>query len=100
MLRTATALGALALMSGCNLDVAAPGRQRLESDARRIGGVRVLDGRFMAIEQTMGTPRARAAGAAYLRAFVEEAKASGLVAQALARHGIDCAVVVPARGLG
>lgn len=79
-----------------NLDVAAGVRQQLESDARRIAGVRVLDGRFMAIEQAMGTPRARAAGAAYLQAFIEDMKASGFVAKALARHGIDGAAVAPA----
>jgi len=79
-----------------DLEVAAGVRQQLESDARRIAGVRVLAGRFMAIEQAMGTPRARAAGAAYLQAFIEELKASGFVAQALARHGIAGATVAPA----
>jgi polar amino acid transport system substrate-binding protein len=32
---------------------------------------------------------------AYLRQFVQEMKASGFVAQALARHGIDGAAVAP-----
>jgi polar amino acid transport system substrate-binding protein len=81
-----------------DLDVAAGVRQQLESDARRIAGLRVLDGRFMAIEQAMGTPRARAAGTEYLRSFVEQMKASGFVARALARHGIEGAVVAPAGG--
>jgi len=79
-----------------DLDVAAGVRQQLEADARRIGGVRVLDRRFMAIEQAMGTPRARAAGAQYLQSFVEEMKASGFVARALARHGVEGAAVAPA----
>jgi polar amino acid transport system substrate-binding protein len=56
---------------------------------------RVMDGSFMAIEQAMGTPRGREAGAAYLRAFVEEMKASGFVATALERSGQRDAVVAP-----
>ena len=80
------------------LDVAAGVKQQLEADARRIPGVRLLDGRFMVIRQAMGTRRGRDAGASYLRDFVEQMKASGLVAQALARHRIEGAVVAPASG--
>lgn len=70
------------------LEVGAGVRQQLEADARRLPGLRLLDGRFMVIRQAMATPRGRAAGARYLTAFVEDAKASGFVAGALARHGI------------
>jgi polar amino acid transport system substrate-binding protein len=75
--------------------VAAGVRQQLEADARRIPGLRLLDGRFMVINQAMGTPRGREAGAQYLRAFVEEMKASGFVAAALARHQVEGALVAP-----
>jgi len=78
------------------LDVAAGVKQQLQADARRVPGLRLLDGRFMVIQQAMGTPRTRAAGAAYLRSFVEEMKASDFVAQALQRHGIEGAAVAPA----
>ncbi len=77
------------------LDVAAGVKQQLEADARRIPGLRLLAGRFMVINQAMGTPRGRDAGAEYLREFVETMKASGFVAQALARHGIEGAAVAP-----
>jgi polar amino acid transport system substrate-binding protein len=77
------------------LDVAAGVKQQLEADAKRVGGVRLLDGRFMVINQAMGTPKGREAGAKYLRAYVEEMKASGFVAAALARHGIEGATVAP-----
>ena len=77
------------------LDVAAGVKQQLEADARRIPGLRLLAGRFMVINQAMGTPRGRDAGAKYLREFVEEMKASGFVAQSLARHNIDGASVAP-----
>ena len=43
----------------------------------------------MVINQAMGTPKGREAGAKYLREFIEEMKASGFVAQALARHRIE-----------
>lgn len=80
-----------------NLEVAAGVKQQLEADARRVPGLRLLDGRFMVINQAMGTPRVRGeAGVAYLRGFVEEMKASGFVAQALQRHKIEGAAVAPA----
>ena len=77
------------------LDAAAGVKQQLESDAKRVGGVRVLEGRFMTIEQAMATPKGRDAGARYLAGFVEEMKASGFVAAALARHGIAGASIAP-----
>ncbi|WP_157263949.1 ABC transporter substrate-binding protein [Azohydromonas aeria] len=78
-------------------DVAAGVKQQLEADAARLGGLRLLPGRFMVIRQAMGVPKSRgAAAAAALGAFVEEMKASGFVAEALARHGIQGASVAPA----
>ncbi|MEO8311586.1 MAG: transporter substrate-binding domain-containing protein [Caldimonas sp.] len=80
-----------------NADVAAGVRQQLEADAARVGGVRLLPGRFMVIEQAMGIPAGRGdAAAAALAEFVENAKASGFVAAALARHRIQGALVAPA----
>jgi polar amino acid transport system substrate-binding protein len=77
------------------LEVAAGVKQQLEADAQRIPGLRLLEGRFMVINQAMGTPRGRDAGATYLREFVEEMKASGFVAQALERHRVEGASVAP-----
>ena len=48
----------------------------------------MLEGQFTAVQQAIGTPKSREAGAKYLREFAEEAKASGLVAEAIARHGV------------
>ena len=68
--------------------------------ARSHPGLRVIEQRFMAIEQAMGTPKARYQGRetapAYLRAFVEEMKASGFVADALKRSNQPDAAVAPA----
>lgn len=78
-------------------DVAAGVRQQLEADAARLPGLRLLPGRFMVIEQAMGLPAARGEAArAMLAGFVERAKASGQVAQALERHQIRGALVAPA----
>ena len=77
-------------------EVAAGVKQQLEMDAKRIPGVRLLPGRFMVIQQAMGTPKSRGVAAAgALSAFVEEIKASGFVAAALKRHGIEGASVAP-----
>ncbi|MDM0109187.1 ABC transporter substrate-binding protein [Variovorax sp. J22R24] len=79
-----------------NADVAAGVKQQLQADAARVGGMRLLDGRFMVIQQAMGTPRSRGEeAAAYLSAYVEEMKASGFVAEALRRHQIEGASVAP-----
>lgn len=80
-------------------DVAAGVKQQLEADARRSSGLRLLDGRFMVIQQAMGTPKSRGEqAAAFLAQFVEEMKASGFVADALVRHGTEGASVAPAAG--
>ena len=74
--------------------VAAGVRQQLEADATRLAGVRVLDGRFMVINQAMAMPKDRSAEAhAYLAGFVERMKSTGFVADALKRHGIEGAKV-------
>jgi polar amino acid transport system substrate-binding protein len=81
-------------------EVAAGVKQQLEVDSQRVGGVRLLPGRFMVIQQAMGLPKGRGdAAAALLRGYVEDMKASGFVAQALARHGIQGASVAPAQDL-
>ncbi|RZI97099.1 MAG: ABC transporter substrate-binding protein [Variovorax sp.] len=91
--------GAPAVMSALragDVEVAAGIKQLLEAEARRAPGVRVLPGRFMVIQQAMGTPASRGDEAqAQLAAFVEEMKASGFVAEALRRHRIEGAGVAP-----
>jgi polar amino acid transport system substrate-binding protein len=78
------------------LEAAAGVKQPIVLYAKSDPDVRVLDGRFMEIRQAMGTPQGRPAGAAYLRGFVEEMKASGFVADALRRSGQMDATVAPA----
>lgn len=71
-------------------------RPRLNGDVERLPGARILDGQFTAVQQAIGTQPERAASTAFLRAFVEEAKASGLVAELIARHGVEGQLTVAA----
>ncbi|MDB5896093.1 MAG: transporter substrate-binding protein [Rhodoferax sp.] len=78
-------------------DVAAGVRQQLLADRERLGGLRLLPGNFMVIQQAMGVPAGRSdAALAMVRQFIEEMKADGFVARALKRHGVDGAQVAPA----
>lgn len=77
--------------------VSAGVKQQQEKDLKRVPGMRLLPGRFMEINQAMGTPKGRSdAAVAYLHAFIEELKLSGFVGSALARHRIEGAAVAPA----
>jgi polar amino acid transport system substrate-binding protein len=79
-----------------NLDALAGLRPRLLNDAERLPGSRILDGRFTAVQQAMGTPRSRdAAGFEYLEAYVEDCKATGFVASLIAKHRVSGLSVAP-----
>ncbi len=54
--------------------------------------LRLLDGRFMEIAQAMCLPKGRPNAARHLAAFVEEMKASGFVAEAIARAKQEASV--------
>ena len=78
-----------------DVDALAGLRQALVGLAEKLPGSRLLDGRFMAVQQSIGVPKGRDAGLGYLRAFVEEAKASGVVARAIERTGARGVSVAP-----
>ncbi|MET9929206.1 MULTISPECIES: transporter substrate-binding domain-containing protein [unclassified Streptomyces] len=100
IVRLRGAPAALAALREGEAEVAAGIRQLLEGEARRAPGVRLLPGRFMVIQQAMGIPAARGTAAQdVLASFVEEMKASGFVADALERHGIEGALVASAAQL-
>jgi polar amino acid transport system substrate-binding protein len=89
----------VALFIKDKLEAAGGVKQPLAVYAKTNSNVRVIDGRFMEIRQAMGMPQGRnPAGAKYLRAFVEEMKASGFVAAGLKRSNQpDAAVAPPAK---
>src|SRR5207237_4469850 len=96
IVRADASAGAIDLFLQDKLEAAAGVKQMLVRAAKENPGLRVVDGRFMAIEQAMGMPRGRDAGARYLRDFVEEMKASGFVAKRLEASGQRDAEIAPA----
>lgn len=70
-------------------------RPKLIEEAQKLPGARLLEGRLMAVQQAVGTPRARTLAAAWLREVVEQAKASGLIASLIGRHGVQGLSVAP-----
>ena len=70
------------------LDAIAGLRPRLVTDVEKLPGARILDGRFTAVQQAVGTPKGRSAAAQYLREFVEDVKASGRVAKAIEDNNV------------
>jgi polar amino acid transport system substrate-binding protein len=90
-----TSEAALELLLQAGLDAAAGVKQPLVTFAASHPNVRVMPGRFMAIDQAMAIPKGRDAGLRFLRAFVEEMKASGFVAKALAESGRGEVTVAP-----
>jgi len=79
---------AFELLVAGRVDVLAGVRQHLVANAVRLAGARVFDGRFMAIEQALGVQKGRPEAAKYLRAFIEDVKASGLVARAIEKSAV------------
>ena len=77
------------------LDALAALRPRLITDQANLPGSRILDGNFTSVQQACGTPKGRPAAAQYLREFIEDAKASGLVARFIADNKVRGLTVAP-----
>jgi polar amino acid transport system substrate-binding protein len=97
IVRAASAPAAIEMMTAQKLDAVAGVKSALVASARQLPGSRVMSGNFMTIPQAAGVPRGRPAAAQYVRRFIEEMKASGFVAEALKRHGLqpEDAIVAP-----
>lgn len=80
--------GTVELFAREKLDVLAGLRPALIDNAKELGNMRILEGRFSTVQQAIGTPRKNAAAAVFLQAFVDEVTKSGLVARFLDRHGV------------
>lgn len=87
--------GATGVFVSEKLDALAGLRPRLSNDAENIAGSRVLDGRYAVLPQAIGVPKGREAAARYVHDFVEEAKASGLVASAIESAGVRGIALAP-----
>ncbi len=95
LVRSDTLDSALEQFTRDKLEALAGLRPRLLSDVMKLPGARILDGQFTAVQQAIGTARKNSAGAAFLRGFVEEAKASGFVASLIQRHKVIGLSVAP-----
>mgnify|MGYP000558907839 CR=1 FL=1 len=71
------------------LDVLAGLRPGLLKDVEKAPGLKILDGKFTAVQQAVGTAKPNVAGAAFLAEFVETAKKSGLVASLIEPGSFD-----------
>ncbi len=79
-----------------NVDAAAAGRETLAGLATQLPGARVLDGAFSVDGVAIAVPKGRPEALAYVSAFIESAKANGLVRQAFDAAGFRAAAVAPA----
>ncbi|HXG50659.1 MAG TPA: ABC transporter substrate-binding protein [candidate division Zixibacteria bacterium] len=95
LVRAPTPDAAFALAVAREVDAVAGVRQHLLDNAPKLPGSRVLDGRFMAIEQALGLPKGRPQARDYLCEFVEEMKACGLIARAIEEAGLRGVTVAP-----
>ena len=85
-----------AVFLGERLEAVADIRQPMTAFVAAHDGMRLIEERFMEIRQAMATTRSRSDETVdFLRAFVEEHKASGFVAAALERAGQGDATVAP-----
>lgn len=98
LVSTSDAPAAFDLLVKGEVDALAGLKQELIRLAERLPGSRLLDGRFMGVQQSIGVPKGHEAGIEFLKAVVEDAKASGLVARAIERTGAQGVTVAPMAG--
>jgi polar amino acid transport system substrate-binding protein len=95
LVRASSPEAAFELIVAGKVDVLGGVRQHLAANTGKLPGSRLLDGRFMAIQQALGIPKARQAGLSYLREFIEDVKVSGFVARALEKAGVQGVSIAP-----
>ena len=93
LLRTETTKGSEDEFVAGKVDIYAGVKQRAEDAVARVPGAHLLPGQFMSIRQAIGMSKGRAAGLAYLKDFVEDIKASGMVAREIEAEGLKDASV-------
>ena len=73
-----------------------PAARRQPDLAGKIAGSRVLDGAFLNSTTAVAVPKGNAAALAYVSAFIEEMKASGVVRRAFDDMGLTAEQIAPA----
>jgi polar amino acid transport system substrate-binding protein len=87
---------AVTAMRAGEADAIALSRESLTGLAAKIPGSRVLDGGFLNSTTAIAVPKGRPEALAYVGAFIEDAKASGLIRRALDDMGLTSSQVAPA----
>ena len=77
------------------MDALAGLRPRLITDHGNLPGSRILDGNFTTVQQAAGVPKGRPAAFRYLKEFIEDIKASGLVAKTIEKNNVRGLTVAP-----
>ena len=95
LVSTAGADAAFDLLATGQVEALAGLTQALHDRLPQLPGSRIVEGRFMGVQQSIAVPRGRDAALAYLRGFVEDVKASGLVARAIEQTGARGVSVAP-----
>ena len=85
----------LELFLSQNLEAMASLKPGLLQDVEKIPGSRILEGQFTSVQQSVGVPKGRLEAAKWLQVFVQEAKASGFVAELIAKHQVKGLSVAP-----
>jgi polar amino acid transport system substrate-binding protein len=89
LVRTKSVQASIDLFNERRADALAGLKPALLESMSKIPDGRLLEGKFMTVNHGLGVPRERPAAAEYLKAFVEEMKASGFVARSIERHGVQ-----------
>ena len=84
-----------ALLAG-ELEAYAGNRMRLHAAAQKTPGLRLVPDNFYGVEQAVIVPKGNAARLAIVERFIDEARTSGLIADAIARAGLVGVDVAPA----
>ena len=95
LVSTASAEAAFELLTSGKVEALAGLTQSLLGLEPRLAGSRLVEGRFMGVQQSIAVPKGKDAGLAHLRRVVEDAKGSGLVARAIERTGAKGVSVAP-----
>jgi len=95
LVSTPSADAAFDLLANGKVEALAGLTQGLLGLAPKLAGSRLVEGRFMGVQQSIAVPKGKDAGLDYLRAVVEDAKTSGLVGRAVERTGAKGVSVAP-----
>jgi len=88
LIKTRGTPASLELFNARGADALAGLKPALLESLDKLPGARMLEDRFMIVNHGIGTPRARQAAAAYLKAFVDDVVASGFIARSIGRHAV------------